>query len=252
MHRALARQTNRLRLLADNALINQHITWAEDEHTSMAKDNTSSTHRRAVNHNHSTGTTSTTAPSLHQKSCNASLALSTTLRQATRQLCIKCHVHFSPHSSICHFDPHSAVPMINSGADSHYLSETDHHAAGLPILQTPSKHVGVANGSTSKALHVSRLPFPHLSLDASQEDSFSDFPHSLMSVGKICDDGTISIFSQNRVTIHKEQDVLLTCKGEPILIGVCDNHGRYRIPLIQNKGHWQPHLPSKKARHTLQ
>ncbi|KAL7504188.1 hypothetical protein ACHAXN_001875 [Cyclotella atomus] len=72
-----------------------------------------------------------------------------------------------------------------------------------------------------------------------------------MSVGQTCDDGTVSIFTKEGVTIHKEQDVLITCKGEPILIGIRDEHGRYRIPLVQQRGQWQPRHPSKKARQTL-
>jgi hypothetical protein len=41
-----------------------------------------------------------------------------------------------------------------------------------------------------------------------------------MSVGKTADDGTISIFTKDGVTVHNEQDVLITCKGEPILVGI--------------------------------
>ena len=52
--------------------------------------------------------------------------------------------------------------------------------------------------------------------------------------------------------MRREEDVLVTCKGAPLLIGVRDEHGRYRVPLIQNKGNWQPRTPSKKARTTLE
>eukprot|EP00804_Cyclotella_cryptica_P021689 CCRYP_018272-RB/>CCRYP_018272-RB protein AED:0.37 eAED:0.37 QI:0/-1/0/1/-1/0/1/0/378 len=72
-----------------------------------------------------------------------------------------------------------------------------------------------------------------------------------MSVGKTCDDGTIAIFTQSGVTVHKDTDVLITCQGEPLLIGARDAQGRYRIPLTQHKGRWQPRRPSKKARQTL-
>ena len=61
-----------------------------------------------------------------------------------------------------------------------------------------------------------------------------------MSVGKTSDDGTISIFTKEGDMVHKEQDVLITCKGEPILIGIRDDKGQYRIPLVQQRGHWQP------------
>ena len=40
-----------------------------------------------------------------------------------------------------------------------------------------------------------------------------------MSVGKTADDGNLSIFTKDGVTIYKEEDVLITCKKNPILIG---------------------------------
>jgi hypothetical protein len=42
------------------------------------------------------------------------------------------------------------------------------------------------------------------------------------------------------VNVFKEENVLITCKGEPILIGIRDNQGQYRIPLMQQRGHLQP------------
>ena len=39
--------------------------------------------------------------------------------------------------------------------------------------------------------------------------------------------------------------------AEAMLIGISDDKGRYRIPLVQQRGHWQPQKPSKKARHAL-
>ena len=56
---------------------------------------------------------------------------------------------------------------------------------------------------------------------------------SLMSMGKTADAGTVSIFTKDDVTVYDETDVLITCKNKPILIGVRDNKGRYRIPLVQ-------------------
>ena len=109
----------------------------------------------------------------------------------------------------------------------------------------------MAKGGSSKATHVTQLPFKQLSSTAAQADTFDDFPHSLMSVGKTADDGNISIFGQDGVTVHKESDVLITCKGKPLIIGVRDENGRYRILLIQNRGQWTPRKPSKQARSVL-
>jgi hypothetical protein len=91
----------------------------------------------------------------------------------------------------------------------------------------------VANGGVSQAKFVTQLPFKTLSAQATQANTFQDSPSSLMSMGKTANDGTISIFTKDGVPIHKETDVLITCKGEPILIGVRDEQGHYRIPLIQ-------------------
>ena len=140
----------------------------------------------------------------------------------------------------------------DSGADGHYISETDRHQAGLPILRRSTKQVGVANGNISRGQHVTELPIPALSKQAKQADTFPDFPHSLMSVGKTADDGMVSIFTHDGVTVFKEDDVLITCKDKPILIGVRDARGRYRIPLVQSStGTWQPRRPSKKAQSIL-
>jgi hypothetical protein len=73
-----------------------------------------------------------------------------------------------------------------------------------------------------------------------------------MSVGKTANNGTVSVFTKEGINVFKEEDVLITCKGKPILIGVRNGHGQYRIPLMQQRGQWQPCRPSKQARKALQ
>ena len=72
-----------------------------------------------------------------------------------------------------------------------------------------------------------------------------------MSIGKTADDGKISIFTKDGVTVYNEYVVLITCKGKPILIGVGDDNGQCCIPLVQRQGRLQPRHPSKMTRHTL-
>ncbi len=134
----------------------------------------------------------------------------------------------------------------NSGADRHY-SKHDQRKAGLPILRPFTRQVGVANGGTRNAKYVTQLPFQKLSARLRQADTFQDFPTSLMSMGKTSDDGTVLVFTKEGINVFKEEDVLITCKGEPILIGIRDNQGQYQIPLMQQQGHWQPRRPSKQA-----
>ena len=109
----------------------------------------------------------------------------------------------------------------------------------------------MANGSTSKGKHVTRLPFEQMSEETTEADTFEEFETSLMSVGKTADDGNVSVFTERDVKVYKETDVLITCKGKPILIGRRDERGRYRIPLMQQKGIWQPRKPTKAARKFL-
>lgn len=96
-----------------------------------------------------------------------------------------------------------------------------------------------------------QFSFRQLSNKALQADSFGDFPTSVMSMDKTADDGTVSIFTKDGSAVHKEQDVLIICNGVPIHIGVKDEHGRNCIPLLQQRGQWQPWTPSKKERQTL-
>ncbi len=72
-----------------------------------------------------------------------------------------------------------------------------------------------------------------------------------MCVGKTSDDSTVLIFTEEGVNVFKEEDILITCKGEPILIGIRDNQGQYQIPLMQQRGYWQPRPPYKQAQKAL-
>jgi hypothetical protein len=211
-----------------NGHIDQHIQWAEDEHTELEKV-AQSKGRLAVNALH-------TLPkhdpiSILQNGRNAGYAFATTIRRAFQRFQHANHVTFNENYNHVHFFDVNDIPSVtyDSGADGHYLNKADRLAAQLPILHSSSKQVAVANGQLSSAKHESRLPFHGLSAKATKADTFNDFPQSLMSVGKIADDGTISIFTKNGVTVHHEEDVLITCKGDPILIGVRDEHSRYRI-----------------------
>ena len=142
-------------------------------------------------------------------------SLHTAISRALHQLIPhQKRVHFSNTRSVRIFHSGEKPTLItyDSGADGHYLSKTDRISAGLPILRNSSKRLGVANGGSSQAKHVTQLPFQNISSNALQADSFDDFPTSLMSVGKISDTGTVSIFTSDGVTVHNEQDVLSHAK----------------------------------------
>lgn len=244
-----------LRLLEqqESKFLERSITKAENERTIMAKADTTNKQRIAIDNNHQLKPPTL---SLLQQGRNLGYNISTSIGRTIKKINSNSkRVHFAAKHKVRTFRTDqvtAAMITYDSGADGHYISERDRRSIGLPILRPSSKRVGVANGGTSYAKHVTALPFSKLSPKANQADTFEDFPTSLMSVGKTADDGTISIFTKDGVTVHKEQDVLITCKGEPILIGVRDEHGRYRIPLIQQKGQWQPRMPRKRVNAKLQ
>ena len=140
----------------------------------------------------------------------------------------------------------------DSGADNHYMSEADRIRLKLPILRPSHKSVSVANGGMRKVKYVTRLPFPQLSTTAADAYTFEEFPSSFMSMGKTSNDGNVSILTDEKVQVYKEADVLITCRVKPILIGKWVERGRYRIPLMQTKGHWRPRTPTKTCKKLLQ
>ena len=221
----------------------------------MAKADTKDRRRVTIDEAHAPNIRART--SLFQHSKNIGRALSAAVRRTVRHCTQKYNknnrVTFKRQDDIALYTEEEAAVHItyDSGADGHYVSEKDRKQLGLPILRISTKRVGVANGEVSKGKYVTELPLPKLSKTAAQADTFEAFPTSLLSVGKVADDGNISIFGKTDVKVYKEEDVLITCKGEAIFIGKRDERGRYRVPLTQNRGQWQPRKPTKGARKFL-
>ena len=116
------------------------------------------------------------------------------------------------------------------------MSEVDRANLGLPILLESTKRVGVANGGANRGKYVTMFPFPQLSGTAAEADTFNEIKTSLMSVEKTTDDGNVSVFTKEDVKIYKEEEILITCNGKPILIGRRGERDRCRIPLVQQMG----------------
>ena len=102
----------------------------------------------------------------------------------------------------------------DSGADGHYLSEKDRKKLGLTILRISDKKLGLANGDVFNGNYVTTLPFTQLSTRAREVDTFEEFPTSLMSVGKIADDGNVYIFTEEGVTIYYMSEKAHSCWKE--------------------------------------
>ncbi len=206
------KQTLHLLCESENLFMDNNITQAKDKRTILAKGNQTNTQRRAIDPTHVKN--NKPAIGLTQRGRNTACSLGTTIGQTLKKISSNKHVRFAKHNKVHLFDNAETPIMMtyDSGADGHYISKKDRRNAGLPIIRKSTRRVGVANGGVSQAKFVTQLLFKDLSAQATQADTFQDFPSSLMSVGKTADDGTISIFTKNGVTVHKETDILITCK----------------------------------------
>jgi hypothetical protein len=153
---------------------------------------------------------------LAQRGQNTAYCLGSTFNRTIKKLNKNIHVSFAKQNKVHLFDAKSTPSIMltyDSGANGNYISKHNRHKAGLPILRPSTWQVGVANGGTSNAKYVTQLPFQKLSAQSRQADTFQDFPTSLMSVGKTSDDGTVLVFMKEGVNVFKEEDILITCKG---------------------------------------
>jgi hypothetical protein len=205
-----------LRLLSknENLFLDNSITQAEDERTALAKGDQTNLQHLAIDS--AQVNSNKPAIGLTQRGHNTTYNLGTTISRTFKKISNNRPVRFAKHNEV-HLFSNTETPIMvtyDSGADGHYISEKDCRKAGLPIIQRSTRRVGVANGGMSQAKFVMQLPFKE-SAKAKQADIFQDLPSSLMSIGKTADDGTISIFTKNGVTVHKETDILTTCKCKP-------------------------------------
>ena len=234
----------------EDAFLEATMNTVQDEITSIAK-----TDDRVVNR----VTTNEARPkfksSILRKTKQVSFALGATIRRAARHVLNKTspRVGFKWTNDLIEYNINDVPSAIyDSGADGTYVAEADREEAGLPILRNSTKRVRVANNASSEGKYETLLPFDNIPQSAREATLFEDFPHSLISVGKMAASGLISIFTKNDVEVHREEDVLIKCKGVPILVGKRDDQGRYRIPLILHKGQWQPRTPSSQEKITFE
>ena len=222
MHR---RQTLQRLAQQEDHFLEESITTAEDERTAMSKDDKKDMQQQTIDNAHNQRKAKPTA-SITQCARNNTYGICTAFnRVATQILTNKKQVTFGEHTNSKREHANAVHLTYDSGADRHSVSKDNRKEACMPILRSSSKKVEVANGGKCKAKNVTLLPFPQLSKPATTADTFTNFPTSLMSVGKTSNDGTISIFTKTGVTVHKETDVLIKCKRAILLIGVRDEHG---------------------------
>jgi len=133
---------------SDNMFLDDSITLAEDEQTSLAKADETDKKRMAINAAHTKH--GTTSIGLAQRGRNAAYSLGSAFNRTIKKINKNKHVSFATHPVLVTYE---------SGANGHYISEKDRRNAGLPILRPSTRQVGVANGGTSTAKYVTKLPF---------------------------------------------------------------------------------------------
>ena len=69
-------------------------------------------------------------------------------------------------------------------------------------MRVSANKIGVGNDGACNGKYVTKFPFPQLSNRAKEADTFEELPTFIMSVGKTADDGNVSIFKKERVTIY--------------------------------------------------
>jgi len=109
---------------SDNLFLDDSITLAEDERTSLAKADETNTKRMAINAAHTKR--GTPSIGLAQRGRNAAYSLGSAFNRTMKKINKNKHVSFATHP---------VMVTYNSGADGHYISEKDRRNAGLPILR---------------------------------------------------------------------------------------------------------------------
>ncbi len=108
---------------SDNLFLDDSITLAEDERTSLAKANKTDKKRMAINTAHTKR--GTTSIGLALRGRNAAYSLGSAFNCTIKKINKSKHVSFATQPVMVTYD---------SGADGHYISEKDRRNAGLPIL----------------------------------------------------------------------------------------------------------------------
>ena len=113
--------------------------------------------------------------------------------------------------------PPVELAVTDSGCTSHFLPATCPCDNKVAVVHG-GKRVGIPNGETMVATHISLLPFPQLPLAARKCDIFPALQQPQLSLGQFCNAGfTATLNSEN---------VLLTKDGSTTLAGTRDcNNG---------------------------
>ncbi len=109
---------------SDNLFLDDSITRAEDERTSLAKANESNKKRMAINAAHSKR--GTTSIGFAQRGRNAAYSLGSAFNRTIKKINKNKHVSFDTHNRVHQYSSNKKSIMVtyNSGANGHYIRKT--------------------------------------------------------------------------------------------------------------------------------
>lgn len=108
-----------------------------------------------------------------------------------------------------------STAIADTGSTGHFLT-----AAAAPALTAPHPHsaitVSLPDGSIMQSESTAALHIPPLSDEATTAHVFPALhPHSLLSIGQLCDDGCTATFTAADLTVTHDDDTVLTGHRDP-------------------------------------
>jgi hypothetical protein len=125
--------------------------------------------------------------------------------------------------------------LLDCAATAHYGDQdAEQHCVNLS-LNTTGSSVQVANGHIIEPNKRVPIPLaPELSADAKTGHLFNDLQSgTLISLGQLCDDECVALFTKYDVKIYKHGQVIIVRKRNPM-------NGLWNIPLAPKEA---AHLP---------
>ena len=123
----------------------------------------------------------------------------------------------------------SAPPTTNSikadtGATGHFIDQpsTNLNLTKVAPITNPSIKVLLPNGDTMQSTHTTTLPI-NLPQSARTAHVFPSLASgSLLSVGKLCDEGCTAVFTKKKLEIHKNKNISIKTTKPALLTGSRD------------------------------
>ena len=97
----------------------------------------------------------------------------------------------------------------DTGASSNYLTDNDKELLRNWKPSSKGPRVHLPDGDIIASNGTGQLPIPGLSPSATTAHTFQNLKTSLLSIGQLCDDGCLAIFTKQKMYIIKDKNLLL-------------------------------------------